>query len=250
MNDKTYDPSTLEPKLAKFWLDIGYGKPSGKAEPYSIMVPPPNVTGTLHLGHGLQYAIMDTLVRQKRAQGYNVLLQAGTDHAGIATQMVVERQLAEKGIKRSDMDRESFIEKVWEWKGKSGQKMSKSRGNVLDPIDLIKGATLEQLIEKRTKGMMQPAMKEAAIKATKKSFPNGMDSYGTDALRFTFLQILTQAKDINFDLNKLRTSRNFCNKIWNAARFLSQHDEASAHTPAVIKEAFQHQIQGQYCRLQ
>lgn len=639
MNDKTYDPSTLEPKLAKFWLDIGYGKPSGKAEPYSIMVPPPNVTGTLHLGHGLQYAIMDTLVRQKRAQGYNVLLQAGTDHAGIATQMVVERQLAEKGIKRSDMDRESFIEKVWEWKGQSGQniseqmkkmgisvdwdtecftldphfskavqktfiklheqgfiyrgkrlvnwdtvlktaisdlevksetrqgqiwyvkypmgnthiivattrpetmlgdtavcvhpdderyqhligssiqlpltnreipiiaddsidpefgsgcvkitpahdftdyeignrhnlpminimnedgtlnescpdayqnldrfvarkkivqdlkelgliekiephtaaipfgdrshtvleplltdqwyvkmdqlaqkaleahhsgdltfvpnnwgktfdgwlteiedwcvsrqlwwghripayydsegniyvgedeasvrekhkisgeltqdndvldtwfssalwpfatqgwpdntdryetfypnsllvtgfdiiffwvarmvmmgtqlteqvpfpkvyvtglirdengqKMSKSRGNVLDPIDLIKGATLEQLIEKRTKGMMQPAMKEAAIKATKKSFPNGMDPYGTDALRFTFLQILTQAKDINFDLNKLRTSRNFCNKIWNAARFLSQHDEASPHTPEVIKEAFQHQI--------
>lgn len=122
-----------------------------------------------------------------------------------------------------------------------GQKMSKSKGNVLDPSDLIMGASLDDLISKRTASMMQPKMKEAAIKATKKSFPEGIEPHGRDALRFTLLSLLTHGKDINFDLNKLRASRNFCNKIWNAARFLSQEAaEGEVNTP--ITRALSHQI--------
>lgn len=122
-----------------------------------------------------------------------------------------------------------------------GQKMSKSKGNVLDPTDLILGASLDDLITKRTTGMMQPKMKEAAIKATQKSFPEGIEPHGTDALRFTLLSLLTHTKDINFDLNKLRSSRNFCNKIWNAARFLSQEAQ-SGEIENTITSALTHQI--------
>ncbi|MEC7030933.1 MAG: valine--tRNA ligase [Pseudomonadota bacterium] len=123
-----------------------------------------------------------------------------------------------------------------------GQKMSKSKGNVLDPTDLIKGATLDELIHKRTQGMMQPKMKEAAIKATKTSFPNGVEAHGTDALRFTLLALSTHTKDINFDLNKLRASRNFCNKIWNADRFLSQEANPKSSYESTITQALSHQL--------
>ena len=123
-----------------------------------------------------------------------------------------------------------------------GQKMSKSKGNVLDPTDLIQGASLDKLIQKRTHGMMQPKMKEAAIKATQKSFPDGIEPHGTDALRFTLLALSTHTKDINFDLNKLRASRNFCNKIWNAARFLSQDSNPGSTYQSVITQALAHQI--------
>jgi len=118
--DKSFEPSQIESKWYAQWEANGYFKPSGKGTPYTIMLPPPNVTGTLHMGHAFQHTIMDTLVRYHRMRGYDTLWQLGTDHAGIATEMVVTRQLNAEGKQRSDFDRESFIERVWQWKKESG----------------------------------------------------------------------------------------------------------------------------------
>lgn len=118
--DKTYNPSAIETPLYENWEEKGYFAPSGKGDPYSIMIPPPNVTGSLHMGHGFQESIMDALIRYHRMKGNNTLWQVGTDHAGIATQMVVERLLDAEGKTRHDLGREKFIEKVWEWKEESG----------------------------------------------------------------------------------------------------------------------------------
>ncbi|MCX2779026.1 valine--tRNA ligase [Microbulbifer thermotolerans] len=120
--DKTYQPNAIEQQWYKTWEENGYFKPNGdtEANPYSIMIPPPNVTGSLHMGHGFQESIMDALIRYHRMQGDNTLWQVGTDHAGIATQMVVERLLAAEGQDRHQLGREKFIEKVWEWKEQSG----------------------------------------------------------------------------------------------------------------------------------
>jgi valyl-tRNA synthetase len=118
--DKTYQPHAIETALYQNWEANNYFAPQGSGEPYTIMIPPPNVTGSLHMGHGFNNSIMDCLIRLRRMQGRNTLWQPGTDHAGIATQMVVERQLAADGIGRHDLGREKFLEKVWEWKEQSG----------------------------------------------------------------------------------------------------------------------------------
>jgi len=118
--DKTYQPHAIETALYQNWEANNYFAPQGSGEPYTIMIPPPNVTGSLHMGHGFNNSIMDCLIRLRRMQGRNTLWQPGTDHAGIATQMVVERQLAAEGIGRHDLGREKFLEKVWEWKEQSG----------------------------------------------------------------------------------------------------------------------------------
>ena len=118
--DKTYQPHAIETTLYQNWEANNYFAPQGAGEPYTIMIPPPNVTGSLHMGHGFNNSIMDCLIRLRRMQGRNTLWQPGTDHAGIATQMVVERQLAADGIGRHDLGREKFLEKVWEWKEQSG----------------------------------------------------------------------------------------------------------------------------------
>ncbi|PIP78442.1 MAG: valine--tRNA ligase, partial [Gammaproteobacteria bacterium CG22_combo_CG10-13_8_21_14_all_40_8] len=118
--DKAYNPEALEKSCYQNWEQQGYFKPSGKGTPYCIMIPPPNVTGSLHMGHAFQDTIMDCLIRYHRMQGHNTLWQVGTDHAGIATQMVVERLLASEGKSRKDMSREDFLKRVWEWKQESG----------------------------------------------------------------------------------------------------------------------------------
>jgi valyl-tRNA synthetase len=118
--DKSFEPSQIESKWYARWEADGCFKPSGKGTPYTIMLPPPNVTGTLHMGHAFQHTLMDTLVRYHRMRGYDTLWQLGTDHAGIATEMVVTRQLNAEGKQRADLDRESFIARVWEWKAESG----------------------------------------------------------------------------------------------------------------------------------
>ena len=105
--------------------------------------------------------------------------------------------------------------------------MSKSKGNILDPIDLIDGVSLEELLAKRTEGMMQPQLKEKIIQQTKNQFPEGIESYGTDALRYTFYSLASPGRDINFDIGRIKGYRNFCNKIWNAARFINNYPHES-----------------------
>lgn len=126
--EKTYNPTSIEQALYQAWEEKGYFKPHGDTtkESYSIMIPPPNVTGSLHMGHAFQDTIMDTLIRAERMKGKNTLWQVGTDHAGIATQMVVERKIAaEEGKTKHDYGRDAFIDKIWEWKNESGGTITK-----------------------------------------------------------------------------------------------------------------------------
>ncbi len=118
--DKTFEPQSIEQQCYQKWEEAGLFKASGSGDPYCILLPPPNVTGSLHMGHGFQQTIMDALTRYHRMKGDNTLWQVGTDHAGIATQMVVERQLNAQGKTRHDLGREDFIKKIWEWKEHSG----------------------------------------------------------------------------------------------------------------------------------
>ena len=134
--DKTYNPQNIESNIYQQWEDKGYFKPSGTGDPYCIVIPPPNVTGSLHMGHAFQQTIMDALTRYKRMQGNNTLWQVGTDHAGIATQMVVERQLAAQGgPTRHELGREKFTEKVWEWKAESGGTITNQMRRLGDSVD-------------------------------------------------------------------------------------------------------------------
>ena len=131
----TYDPTEIEKKWYKTWEENGYFKPSKNGESFCIMIPPPNVTGSLHMGHGFNNAIMDALTRYNRMSGKNTLWQPGTDHAGIATQMVVERQLGAEGVSRHDLGREKFIEKVWEWKEQSGGNITRQIRRLGSSVD-------------------------------------------------------------------------------------------------------------------
>ena len=125
---KSFDPKTIESKWYEFWESSGYyaaGLDPSKKDNFCILLPPPNVTGTLHMGHGFNQTLMDALTRYHRMRGDNTLWQPGTDHAGIATQIVVERQLDAQGVSRHDLGREKFLEKVWEWKEYSGGSITK-----------------------------------------------------------------------------------------------------------------------------
>jgi len=139
--DKTYRPGDIETKWYQTWEQQGYFAPRsdtatpGTGTPYSIMIPPPNVTGSLHMGHAFQHTIMDALIRHRRMSGDNTLWQVGTDHAGIATQMVVERQLAAQGKTRHDLGRDEFIKKVWEWKAHSGGTITSQMRRLGNSVD-------------------------------------------------------------------------------------------------------------------
>ncbi len=123
--DKSFEPAEIEARWYPRWEASGYFAPSGDGEPYTIMLPPPNVTGTLHMGHAFQHTLMDTLIRYQRMQGRRTLWQVGTDHAGIATEMVVGRLLEREGKTRNDLGRDAFIERVWQWKEESGNTISR-----------------------------------------------------------------------------------------------------------------------------
>ena len=123
--EKIYNPKEIEARIYESWEDSGYFSPSKSGEPFCIVIPPPNVTGTLHMGHAFQDTIMDIIIRYKRMNGKNTLWQVGTDHAGIATQMVVERQLEKSGTSRQELGRESFEKEVWKWKEESGSTITK-----------------------------------------------------------------------------------------------------------------------------
>lgn len=120
MKNKSYEPSSIEQTWYQKWEQNNYFAPTGQGDPYCIIIPPPNVTGTLHMGHGFQQSIMDVLIRYHRMRGDNTLWQIGTDHAGIATQMVVENLLHTEGANRHDLGREDFIKRIWDWKKYSG----------------------------------------------------------------------------------------------------------------------------------
>lgn len=136
--EKTYNPQDIEQPLYEHWEKQGYFKPNGdeSKESFCIMIPPPNVTGSLHMGHAFQQTIMDTMIRYQRMQGKNTLWQAGTDHAGIATQMVVERKIAaEEGKTRHDYGRDAFIDKIWQWKAESGGTITRQMRRLGNSVD-------------------------------------------------------------------------------------------------------------------
>jgi valyl-tRNA synthetase len=133
--DKTYQPKDIEQRIYDRWEENGYFAPQGDGEPYCIMIPPPNVTGTLHMGHGFGDTIQDALTRYYRMCGRKALWQPGMDHAGIATQMVVERLLNAEGTSRRDLGREKFVERVWQWKEESGGKIAKQTRRLGASVD-------------------------------------------------------------------------------------------------------------------
>jgi len=155
--EKSYNPHSIEQRWYHTWEDRGYFAPTGEGAAYCIMIPPPNVTGSLHMGHAFQDTIMDALTRYHRMRGEDTLWQAGSDHAGIATQMVVERQLAAAGQTRHDLGREAFVDKVWEWKGQSG-------GNITRQLRRM-GASLDWSRERFTmdEGLSE-AVKEVFVR--------------------------------------------------------------------------------------
>ena len=151
---KTFDPSAIESKWYRHWETSGAFRPARPdAIPYTIVMPPPNVTGSLHIGHALDNSLQDILIRHARLQGKDALWVVGTDHAGIATQMVVERQMNERQQKRTDLTREAFIEKVWEWKAESG-------GTITQQLRRL-GASCDWANERFT---MDPGFSKAVIK--------------------------------------------------------------------------------------
>src|SRR5690554_5970690 len=133
--EKTYQPDAIELRWYEHWEKAGYFAPQGDGKPYCIMIPPPNVTGSLHMGHGFNNAVMDTLIRYNRMKGQRTLWQMGTDHAGIATQMVVERQLAAKGESRHSLGREKFLEEIWQWKSESGDTIGRQLRRLGSSLD-------------------------------------------------------------------------------------------------------------------
>ncbi|MAZ98768.1 MAG: valine--tRNA ligase [Rhodospirillaceae bacterium] len=165
MLNKTYNPMLLEEKFYKIWEESGEFSASTKSasKPFTIMMPPPNVTGSLHMGHGLTFTLQDILVRFYRKQGRDCLWQPGTDHAGIATQMVVERQLAENNINRKDLGREEFLKRVWDWKAESG-------GKIMTQLRAL-GATADWERERFT---MDAGLSKAVTKVFVKLYNDGL----------------------------------------------------------------------------
>jgi valyl-tRNA synthetase len=152
--EKVYSPADIEQRLYQRWEAAGYFVPQPAPRSYCIVIPPPNVTGTLHMGHAFQDTIMDALIRQHRMRGEQTLWQVGTDHAGIATQMVVERQLNAEGKRRTDLSRDAFIERVWQWKQQSG-------GTIVQQLRRL-GASVDWTRERFT---MDPELTRAVIEA-------------------------------------------------------------------------------------
>ncbi|MEC8157844.1 MAG: valine--tRNA ligase [Pseudomonadota bacterium] len=161
--DKTFSPADIETRWYEEWEARNYFAPGSGEESYCIPIPPPNVTGTLHMGHGFQQAIMDALIRYNRMKGRSTLWQVGTDHAGIATQMLVERQLEAEGVSRHDLGRDQFIKKVWEWKEKSG-------GTITQQLRRL-GASVDWSRERFT---MDPELSEAVKEVFVRLYDEGL----------------------------------------------------------------------------
>ena len=185
----TFSPVDIESRLYKKWLDADYftADSSSSKEPFSIVLPPPNVTGVLHIGHALDQTLQDCLSRKKRMQGYEVLWLPGMDHAGIATQNVVEKQIGAKGISRHDLGREEFVKKVWEWKAESG-------GAILDQMKRL-GVSVDWSRERFT---MDEGMSKAVVSIFKKMHDDGL-IYRAERIINWCPRCLTALSDIEVD---------------------------------------------------
>lgn len=162
--EKTYNPQTIEQHWYSIWENNNYFAPNTDGKPYCIMIPPPNVTGSLHMGHAFQHTVMDILIRYHRMQGDNTLWQPGTDHAGIATQMVVERQLLLQGKTRHDLGREKFIEKVWEWKHESGNTITQQFRRLGESVDWSRERfTMDETLSRAVREVFIRLYKEGLI---------------------------------------------------------------------------------------
>ncbi|HXR92522.1 MAG TPA: valine--tRNA ligase [Steroidobacteraceae bacterium] len=161
--DKLYAPHAIERRIYERWESHGWFAPAGDGAPYCIVIPPPNVTGTLHMGHAFQHTLMDALTRYHRMRGDRALWQPGTDHAGIATQMVVERQLNAQGIKRTDLSRDAFIARVWEWKEQSGGTIAAQMRRLGDSVDWT-----------RDRFTMDPGLSEAVLEVFVRLYEEGL----------------------------------------------------------------------------
>src|SRR5919112_2567904 len=161
---KTFDPAAIEARWYARWEEEGLFRPERPdAEPFTIVIPPPNVTGSLHIGHALDNTLQDILTRHARLKGKDALWVVGTDHAGIATQMVVERNLESQGVKRVEMGREAFIEHVWEWKAQSGGAITRQLRRL--------GASCDWANERFT---MDPGFSAAVIKVFVQLYRDGL----------------------------------------------------------------------------
>lgn len=162
--DKTYDPHAIEQQWYQTWEDKGYFEPTGGEDPYCIMIPPPNVTGSLHMGHGFNNTVMDTLIRYHRMCGNNTLWQPGTDHAGIATQMVVERQLNTENKTRHDLGREDFTKRIWEWRKESGGNITRQLRRMGSSLDWSRERfTMDEQLSKSVKEVFVSLYDEGLI---------------------------------------------------------------------------------------
>ena len=162
---KTFDPKSAEEHWFQRWIDLGYFKadPSRPGPVFSIVIPPPNVTGQLHLGHALNVTLHDVIVRTRRMQGYNTLWLPGTDHAGIATQNVVERELAKEGKSRHDLGREAFVARVWQWRETYG-------GRILNQLRRL-GASCDWSRERFT---LDPGLSRAVTEVFVRLYREGL----------------------------------------------------------------------------
>lgn len=162
--EKTYSPETIEQSWYQKWEQDGQFKPTGEGSPYCIMLPPPNVTGSLHMGHGFNNTIMDTLTRYHRMKGDNTLWQPGTDHAGIATQMVVERQVNGEGKTRHELGREDFTKRIWEWKEESGGNITRQLRRLGSSLDWSRNRfTMDDDLSEAVKHVFVTLYKEGLI---------------------------------------------------------------------------------------
>jgi len=198
--NKPYDPKEVEDKIYRLWEKSGYFNPDKlpvkKGKTFSIVVPPPNVTGSLHLGHALNATIQDILIRKKRMEGYKTLWLPGTDHAGIATQNVIERELKKQGISRHDLGREKFLEKVWQWKEKYGH-------IILDQFKKL-GSSMDW---SRTRFTMDPDYQEAVKKTFLQYYKNGW-IYQAERVINWCIRCGTSLSDLEVE------SKNAKSKLW------------------------------------
>ena len=196
MQNEKYDPLSIEKKWQKNWEQGNKFQPVDSDENFSIVIPPPNVTGSLHMGHALEHSIIDVITRVKRLQGFQTLWLPGTDHAGIITQLLVEKELEENGISKHDLGRENFLAKVWEWKEKSGD-------NITNQMKTL-GMSCDWSRERFT---MDEGLSQAVINVFVSLYENDLIYKGTRMVNWD-----TKLKSAVSDLEV--TSSNELGKLW------------------------------------